>query len=695
MATDGSDGSGRDFREIAEGVPDGLVLLAADRRPRWVNAAACRLTGRGADECRAMADFPRQLVFPDDRVTFELFEHRVDERQPGNNLPLRMVRRDGTLVWVTLSWQPLHAGGEYHGVCLSLRDMSWTLHNRYLDHFRPVAVEILRDVIAAAADTQRVYRLVTERAVRALGVARVGVWLFDDEGRTLTCASRFSREDGLHLTGATIAMDTCPTYRDAISGNELVVAVDALEDPVTRELGDGYLRPLGIASLLDAPIVRGGRTIGVLCHEHVGRPRTWYETELAFVETLAEFLVLALDTAERQRLVERNQMLASIIEALPDPVVTVALDGFPVYLNHAAHRAQQPREGTGVSEFGIDYARRSYSSAAWKHRNEVVVPAALRDGHWSGEVRLLAWQGEEIPVWQTMVAHRDASGQLTCLSSILRDLRPQKQIERQLREQEAALQQANAELESRVQDRTRRLEELNRSLEAYALSVAHDLQAPLRGIGGFAQALQEDHGAQLPADARRMIDHIASSAARMQQLVTDLLTHARLSSREVRLQRVSVRAAVDEVLAERGPDLASGNVAVTTRFDEVDIQADPGCLGQMLRNLVDNALKYSRDVASPTLAIRVERAGPTVRLVIADNGIGFDMRHHDRIFGLFERLHSGDEYPGTGLGLAIVAKAAERMGGRVWARSAPGQGAQFTVELPAGTPTDEDAPPGG
>jgi PAS domain S-box-containing protein len=664
-----------DYRLVADGGCDGESWLAPDGSLRWTNPAMARITGYSQAECMAMPRYPWPLVFAEDRTSFELFDHSVGERLPGSNLPFRLLRKDGTMIWVTASWRPMRDGVEYRGIRLSLRDASAGLHNRYLDHFRPVTVEVQNDVLPIAGDLQRVHRLVTERAARALGVARVGVWLFDEDGGNLVCASRFSRLDNAHIAGASIAMSTCPRYRTAISGNQLVVATDAVNDPVTSELAESYLRPLGIASLLDAPIVRDGRTIGVLCHEHVGKPRTWYETELTFVEGLADVLTLALDLAERHRLAERNRMLASIIEALPDPVVTVSLEGSPVYLNRAALQANEPRADNGIVEFDVAPAERSYSPEAWAHRNAVVVPAAIRDGSWSGEVRLLARQGEEIPVWQTMVSHADAAGAVRYLTSILRDLRPQKRIELEL-------QKLNAELESRVRDRTRRLEEANGSLKAFAFSVAHDLNAPLRGIAGFARALQDDYAPQLPGDAPRFVAHILGATKRMQRLVTDLLAHSKLASRDLSLVRFSVGDELARILSERQPDIDERHIAVHARVGDVQIEADPACFGQLLRNLIDNAIKYTQLVSRPELRIDVEQDDTSTRITVTDNGIGFDMRFHDRIFGLFERLHTEEQFPGTGVGLALAAKAAERMGGRIWARSSPGQGAAFTFELP-------------
>lgn len=502
------DPSPDDYRLIAEGSHDWESWISPDESLRWTSGAGLEISGYSAAECRAMARFPWPLVLKDDHITFELFEHFVGEKRPGNDLPLRLVRKDQSVIWVTASWQPLHdASGAYQGVRLSIRDRSWSLHNRYLDHFRPVAVALLADIMPAAraGDMARVYRITTERAARALGVARVGIWMFDEDRQTLIASDRFSTQDYSHLSGSILSLASCPRYRAALTGDQLVVATDALNDPVTSELADIYLRPLGIASILDAPIVRGGRTIGVICHEHVGNRRSWYETELAFVESLSDFLTLALYANEGTQLSERNRMLASIIEVLPDPVVTVDLAGNPVYINQAAYQTHEPT-GEGDVEFKVQNISGSYSAESLRYREEVIVPAALKNGYWRGEVRLKTQQEAEIPVWQTMVAHRDGAGDLKLLTSILRDLREQKAVENRLRESEAALQAQVA---------------------SFSDAMVQHLEAPLRAIDEDTRKLLEQYGELLNDEARALIRNLAGAAVGMRTLIHALSSQRR------------------------------------------------------------------------------------------------------------------------------------------------------------------------
>jgi signal transduction histidine kinase len=220
----------------------------------------------------------------------------------------------------------------------------------------------------------------------------------------------------------------------------------------------------------------------------------------------------------------------------------------------------------------------------------------------------------------------------------------------------------------------------NRELEAFSYTISHDLRAPLRHIGGYARMLQEDAGEQLDAEMRRYLDTIGDSSRRMGMLIDDLLAYSRLGRKP--LERVEVDMEdLTRRMVEELPD-AHARIVVS---DLPRVHADPILLRQAWFNLLSNALKYSAPRGD---AARVEIEGSRVdghtRYLIRDNGVGFDMRYADKLFGVFQRLHSQDEFEGTGVGLAIVQQIVERHGGRVWAEAAPGAGATFYMELPAG-----------
>ncbi len=244
------------------------------------------------------------------------------------------------------------------------------------------------------------------------------------------------------------------------------------------------------------------------------------------------------------------------------------------------------------------------------------------------------------------------------------------------------VQRHAAELEQRVAERTAELEAKNRELETFAYSVSHDLKAPLRGIDGYSRLLLEDYAAQLDEEGRTFLHTIRRATEQMNQLIDDLLTYSRLERRSLTPGRVNPRTLVEALLAERSADIGQRRVSLTVDIPCEFVVADPESLTLALRNLLDNALKFTRDVAQPRIEIGGRQTPDSCIIWVKDNGIGFDMRYHDRIFEIFQQLHRVEDYGGTGVGLAIVRKAAERMRGRVWAESTPGKGATFYLEIP-------------
>lgn len=222
----------------------------------------------------------------------------------------------------------------------------------------------------------------------------------------------------------------------------------------------------------------------------------------------------------------------------------------------------------------------------------------------------------------------------------------------------------------------------HRELETFTYSVSHDLKAPLRGLDGYSQMLLRRYGEQLDEEGQDFLRRIRAAARQMGQLTDDLLAYARLERSEQLLEPLLLRDLVQSVLSASADELERRRVVPELTLPPLKVRADAKALTVALRNLVDNALKFSAQAEAPRLTIGAEAAAGTVRLWVRDNGVGFDMGFHDRIFQIFQRLQRAEDYPGTGVGLAMVAKAMERMGGRVWAQSAPGQGATFFLELP-------------
>ncbi len=237
-----------------------------------------------------------------------------------------------------------------------------------------------------------------------------------------------------------------------------------------------------------------------------------------------------------------------------------------------------------------------------------------------------------------------------------------------------------AELERRVAERTKELTEANAALETFSYSVSHDLRAPLRTMQGFTEALLTDHTAQLDPVGQDYARRIAQGAHRLDRLIEDLLRYSRLSQGEITLQAVDLSAIVREVLPDLSADFEAQGTEVRIEEPLPPVLGHPATLSQVMANLLSNAAKFASPDKKSEVRVRAEDStNGTVRIWIEDNGIGIDPNHQDRIFQIFERLHTN--YPGTGTGLAIVRKGVERMGGHVGVISQSGGGSRFWVEL--------------
>jgi signal transduction histidine kinase len=250
----------------------------------------------------------------------------------------------------------------------------------------------------------------------------------------------------------------------------------------------------------------------------------------------------------------------------------------------------------------------------------------------------------------------------------------------QIQERDTALQAARDDLEMRVAWRTSQLEAVNRELESFTYSVAHDLRAPLRHIQGFADALMEDGAERLDPAAREYLSRIVESTRRMDQLINDLLGLAQVGRQELHFQPVDLNALLPDVVRDLAHEMEGRNIQWRIG-DLAVVECDPGLIRLVFYNLLSNAVKYTRPRDPAAIEIGQMTLDGERIVFVRDNGVGFNMKYAHKLFGVFERLHRREDFEGTGVGLATVQRIIHKHGGRIWAEAGVDRGATFFFSL--------------
>ncbi len=374
---------------------------------------------------------------------------------------------------------------------------------------------------------------------------------------------------------------------------------------------------------------------------------------------------------------ERNEaFLESVIENLPDMVfVKDARDLSFIRINAAGERLIGLSRKDLIGKTDFDFWPAAEAEFFVRIDREVllqreVVEIAEETLHTRSGERLL--RTKKVPIL-------NSQGEPLYLLGISEDITGTKEAERRI-----------LQLNAHLQARTLELEAANNELESFTYSVSHDLRTPLRAIGSFSQLLEMEHGPTLNAEAQRYVSIIADGTRRMSALIDDLLMFARLGRQALGESLIDMRT----VAADAAREVLDAHSETGVRIEWGDLPGaygDASMIRQVWNNLIGNAVKYSARSDAPLIQVSAQRKGNQVIYCVRDNGVGFDMKYYSKLFGVFQRLHSKDEFPGTGVGLAIVQRVVTRHGGRVWANSAPAAGATFFFTLQAQPRSDQPA----
>ena len=506
-------------------------------------------------------------------------------------------------------------------------------------------------------------------AAQALGVERLSMWLFTEQGAAIHCSGLFTRTENRFESGAVLRRHDAPAYFQALDSERVIAAHDAGSDPRTREFRDSYLVPNRIGAMLDVPLRHDNTTVGVLCAEHVPGPRAWTVDEQNFALAVGNLIVVAIAEEERRHALTR---LAES-EARARLIVDTAHDAF-IGIDSAGRIVSWNAQAEATFGWGRD-------EALGRNMADTIVPPAFRDAHNNGmrrfhqtgeapvvnqrlELTALHRSGREFPIELTITSPMLVEGGFF-FGAFLRDISDR-------RERDAELRRAKEAAESAT-----------RAKSEFLASMSHELRTPLNGVLGYAQLLQRDR--HLNATQRDALEAISRCGTQLLDLINDVLDLSKIEAGRIELDEgpvdltrlvADVRYILADAASRKGLRLSLELADDVPRF----VVLDGRHLRQVLLNLLGNAIKFT---AAGSVRLVIARAGDgRLGFEVIDTGAGIEPEALTEIFSAFSQTRAGAAAGGTGLGLTISNHLIATMGGELKVESALGAGSRFWFTLP-------------
>jgi PAS domain S-box-containing protein len=507
-------------------------------------------------------------------------------------------------------------------------------------------------------------------AARTLDVDRLSMWRFDPERSAIRCVGLYACCADRHESGAVLPRRAAPAYFEALEGERVIAAMDARSDPRTRDFRESYLEPNGIGAMLDVPLRHANVTMGVLCAEHVGGPRTWTIDEQNFAIAVANLISMAMADEELhealERLAESNARARLIVDTAHDAFIGVDSVGRIVTWNA---QAEKTFGWTADEAVGLNLV-------------ETIIPAAFRDAHVKGmqrfhdtgeapvlnqrlELTALDRAGREFPIEITITAPihtRDGY----FFGAFLRDISDRRERDDQLRRAKESAEAAT------------------RAKSEFLANMSHELRTPLNGVLGYAQLLHRDRN--LTPAQRDSLEAIAKCGSHLLDLINDILDLSKIEAGFLDIESVATdlaQLAIDLRYVVGDSARRKGLLLTMSIAEDVPrrVVLDGRHLRQVLLNLLGNAIKFT---AKGAVGLRVRRSEEGERLLfeVTDTGIGIESDALARIFEAFTQTEAGAAAGGSGLGLAISHHLISRMGDELRVESTPGRGSRFYFALP-------------
>ena len=671
-----------------------MGIFGFDGKLVRANAALLRTSGFNAEE---LARRPWiELFHPEDKPSVEaMFRKLMGE--PGNaEFESRVLCKDGSVVWFLFSASVSPNENLIFTVAHDITDSKRAALGREISN---EILRILNGRGSLADSLSLVVAVIKER----MGCDAVGIRLQDGDDFPYcahvgfpnefilaensvvercpdggVCRDREGRPRlqcgcGLVLAGETAASkDPSVTARGSWWTNDSLALVDLTPSQDSRYRPRNGCMKDGYESVAIVPVRGADRIAGLLQLNHRGKG-FFSPKAVEQIEDIAAHIGEALIRKQAEAALRESEAnFRELFDGAPVGYHELDMDGVVRRVNRAEcsllGRSEEEILGRPAWAW-LDEAEKDASRE--RFHQKVCGQRALKPY----ERRFIRTDGAELWVELRDVLVRDSKGDVTGMRTALLDITERKRMADSLAIQAEKLRRSNEEL------------------ERFAYVASHDLQEPLRMVASFTQLLSQRYSGKLDQTADRYINYAVDGAKRMQQLITDLLTYSRVNNKQIDICPIACAALLDSAMANLQVAVEESGTSVV-RETLPEICADKGQFVQLLQNLIGNAIKFRRQDRAPLIHISALDQGDNWRLSVRDNGIGFEPKHSERVFEVFQRLHTRTEYPGTGIGLAICQRIVERHGGKIWAESEPGVGSKFHFTIPKNgrkEPTNHDA----
>jgi PAS domain S-box-containing protein len=527
---------------------------------------------------------------------------------------------------------------------------------RHLQEQNAVLMELARrKTLSLGGDLNAAVREITEAATNTLGIERASIWLYNGERSKIQCIDLYEWSKSHHSQGIELAAIDYPAYFQALQQERTIAAHDAQTDPRTKEFSQFYLSPLGITSMLDAPIWLGGEMVGVVCHEHVGSEREWTLEEQNFAGSIADLVSLAMKGWERKQaeeaLRESEKKYRSVVDNVKEVIFQIGTAGEWLFLN----RAWTEITGFSVEEsIGTKFLSYVYPDERQHTLDLFQLLIERQTEHCHHEFRCLTkdgkWRWIEVYARVTL----DAEGNVIGSSGTFNDITERKKVDRMKNE--------------------------------FVSTVSHELRTPLTSILGSLGLVTNGVAGEIPPSAKALLEIAYKNSERLVRLINDILDIEKIESGKMafNLQPLELMPLVEQAIAANQPYGEQFRVkfVIENSLVGVKVNADSDRLMQVLTNMLSNAAKFSPP--DDTVVISVSHHNQAIRVAIADHGSGIPEEFRNQIFQKFAQADSSDtrQKGGTGLGLSICKAIMEKHDGQIGFTTETNAGTTFYFDLP-------------